>query len=98
MHEVHSDCLSMESSYPYGESKMTEPVIVPEPSTTSHFANLLGAVREVLVRSVARWRQWRWMGAATAAVATGTLLRICQLNVKPLHSDEGVNGFFLLGL
>ncbi len=77
---------------------MAEPVIVSESSTTSHFAGLLGAIRAVLARSVARWRQWRWMGAATAVVATGTLLRICQLNVKPLHSDEGVNGFFLLGL
>src|SRR5207244_1172772 len=98
MHEVHSDCSAVESSYPYGESKMAESVIVSEPSTTSHLVGLLSAIRAELARSVARWRQSQWMCAATAAVATGMLLRICQLNVKPLHSDEGVNGFFLLGL
>lgn len=73
---------------------MVEPVIVSKPSTSGQLAGLFCD----LAGSAARRRQRRWMGAATGVVATGTLLRICQLNLKPLHSDEGVNGFFLLGL
>jgi uncharacterized protein (TIGR03663 family) len=71
---------------------------VSKPSTSSQFADLLGGIRAELTRLFVCWRQWQWMCAVTAVLATGTLLRLCQLNLKPLHHDEGVNGFFLLSL
>ena len=41
-------------------------------------------------------RAWRIGCAVVLAVAA--LLRVLYLELKPLHHDEGVNGFFLLGL
>lgn len=41
-------------------------------------------------------RAWRIGCAVVFAVAA--LLRVLYLELKPLHHDEGVNGFFLLGL
>ncbi len=75
---------------------MAESLIVLRSSTTSR--SLPGSIRAQLAPSVTHWRQWRWMAAGTAVVAAGTLLRIYHLDLKPLHHDEGVNGFFLLGL
>src|SRR4051794_14175479 len=86
-----------ESWYPKGESKMATSDRL-EGLDNQTFPGLRGGIRAKLGRSVARWPRWRWMGAATAAVATGTLLRLCQLSLKPLHHDEGINGFFLLSL
>lgn len=42
-------------------------------------------------------RPW-WTAAATILIFLGILLRVYHLTLKPLHHDEGVNGFFLLGL
>ena len=42
-------------------------------------------------------RLW-WPFLASAILATATVLRIYELALKPLHNDEGVNGFFLLEL
>jgi uncharacterized protein (TIGR03663 family) len=39
-----------------------------------------------------------WMLAAASTVAVATALRSSFLSLKPLHNDEGVNGFFLLRL
>jgi Dolichyl-phosphate-mannose-protein mannosyltransferase len=77
---------------------MTEPVIISKASTNSPSAGLVGGIRARLARAVTSGRQWWWIGVATVAIAVGTLLRLYQLNLKPLHHDEGVNGFFLLGL
>jgi len=41
-------------------------------------------------------RAWRIAGASILAVAS--FLRLYELNLKPLHHDEGVNGLFLVGL
>jgi uncharacterized protein (TIGR03663 family) len=35
---------------------------------------------------------------AASGLATAVVLRVSYLTLKPLHHDEGVNGFFLLGL
>ncbi len=39
-----------------------------------------------------------WWAGALAVTSIGITLRICDLGLKPLHGDEGVNGLFLLGL
>lgn len=39
-----------------------------------------------------------WIYAAYLIVAVGAVLRMYDLALKPLHHDEGVNGFFLLDL
>ena len=39
------------------------------------------------------WRVCSW-----ATVTAGAILRLSQLSLKPLHHDEGVNGFFLVRL
>ena len=41
-------------------------------------------------------RAW-WVGCALV-LAVAAILRVLYLELKPLHHDEGVNGFFLLGL
>jgi uncharacterized protein (TIGR03663 family) len=41
-------------------------------------------------------RAW-WIGCAVVLLVAA-LFRVLDLEVKPLHHDEGVNGFFLLGL
>jgi uncharacterized protein (TIGR03663 family) len=77
---------------------MAEPVIIPKASTNSPSTGLVGGIRTRLARAVTRGHHWWWTGVSTAVLATGTLLRLYQLDLKPLHHDEGVNGFFLLGL
>src|SRR5438128_2317616 len=42
--------------------------------------------------------QRRWWITASIILALGTLLRVYELSLKPLHHDDAVNGFFLLGL
>lgn len=39
-----------------------------------------------------------WIYAAYLVVAVAAILRVYDLALKPLHHDEGVNGFFLLDL
>jgi uncharacterized protein (TIGR03663 family) len=39
-----------------------------------------------------------WIACSAAVLFVATLLRVVELELKPLHHDEGVNGFFLLGL
>ncbi|HEX8160452.1 MAG TPA: hypothetical protein VF538_01025 [Pyrinomonadaceae bacterium] len=39
-----------------------------------------------------------WRIGCAAVLAVAALLRAFSLELKPLHHDEGVNGFFLLGL
>jgi len=40
----------------------------------------------------------RWTYATYLVVAVAAILRLYDLTLKPLHHDEGVNGFFLLEL
>ena len=39
-----------------------------------------------------------WIGSCIAITALATVLRFADLALKPLHHDEGVNGFFLTNL
>ncbi|MCA1635911.1 MAG: TIGR03663 family protein [Acidobacteria bacterium] len=39
-----------------------------------------------------------WLYASLAILALATLLRLSALELKPMHHDEGVNGFFLTTL
>lgn len=39
-----------------------------------------------------------WMVAGACVLLVAALLRLYALELKPLHHDEGVNGFFLTGL
>src|SRR5689334_8278840 len=39
-----------------------------------------------------------WIGSCVAITALATVLRFADLALKPLHHDEGVNGFFLTNL
>ncbi len=39
-----------------------------------------------------------WLGCAAFVTLIATLLRFCELTLRPLHHDEGVNGFFLTNL
>lgn len=39
-----------------------------------------------------------WLGACAAVTTVGILLRFIALGLKPLHHDEGVNGWFLTNL
>jgi len=51
-----------------------------------------------MYRMKARGFEPYWWAAAVSVVSIGATLRIFDLGLKPLHADEGVNGFFLLGL
>ena len=44
------------------------------------------------------WPRWAGTAAFVAAVLVGGWLRLRVLDLKPLHSDEGVNGWFLMRL
>src|SRR5580765_8689316 len=39
-----------------------------------------------------------WLGSAGLITAIAAFLRFFWLDLKPLHHDEGVNGFFLTNL
>lgn len=39
-----------------------------------------------------------WRLASLAILLAAALLRLCELGLKPMHHDEGVNGFFLTNL
>jgi uncharacterized protein (TIGR03663 family) len=39
-----------------------------------------------------------WLACSATVLFVAALLRVVELELKPLHHDEGVNGFFLLGL
>src|SRR5690348_6426309 len=39
-----------------------------------------------------------WIGSCVAIAALAAVLRFADLALKPLHHDEGVNGFFLTNL
>src|SRR5438876_6135105 len=56
----------------------------------------IGADRE-FIRAETNWQR-RWSITASIILALGTLLRVYELSLKPLHHDEAVNGFFLLSL
>src|SRR5215470_11498170 len=43
-------------------------------------------------------RDWFWLIACTAITVLAAVLRFADLALKPLHHDEGVNGFFLTDL
>jgi uncharacterized protein (TIGR03663 family) len=51
------------------------------------------SLADELKLSPATWRVCSW-----ATVTAGAILRLSQLSLKPLHHDEGVNGFFLVRL
>src|SRR3982750_2217370 len=39
-----------------------------------------------------------WLGGCVLVTAVAAFLRFYELGLKPLHHDEGVNGFFLTNL
>src|SRR5215470_6837845 len=43
-------------------------------------------------------RDWFWLGTCAAITVLAAALRFTDLALKPLHHDEGVNGFFLTDL
>jgi uncharacterized protein (TIGR03663 family) len=43
-------------------------------------------------------RSWTWIGSCAAVTAIAAWLRFAALAMKPLHHDEGVNGYFLTTL
>ena len=45
-----------------------------------------------------RWHDLVWIVSCVAITAVATLLRFLYLTIKPLHHDEGVNGWFLTNL
>ncbi len=51
-----------------------------------------------MYRIKARGFEQLWWSAAVSVLSVGSVLRIFNLGLKPLHADEGVNGLFLLGL
>ena len=69
-----------------------------EPAVESRHTDIveIGASLE-FTRAKNNWQR-RWWITASIILALGTLLRIYELSLKPLHHDEAVNGFFLLGL
>jgi len=44
------------------------------------------------------WYRWLSIAVFAGALVVGGWLRFRQLDLKPLHSDEGVNGWFLMRL
>src|SRR5690242_14612813 len=44
------------------------------------------------------WMRWIGIAVFAAALVVGAWLRFRDLDLKPLHSDEGVNGWFLMRL
>src|SRR2546427_169674 len=69
-----------------------EPIIESRHSDTVKTAASLE-----FTRAENNWQR-RWSITASIILALGTLLRVYELSLKPLHHDEAVNGFFLLGL
>src|SRR6476620_4232780 len=41
---------------------------------------------------------WMWLASSALVVAAAAFMRFFWLTLKPLHHDEGVNGFFLTNL
>jgi predicted membrane-bound mannosyltransferase len=41
---------------------------------------------------------WLWWASVAGITAIAACLRFVALTLKPLHHDEGVNGFFLTDL
>lgn len=39
-----------------------------------------------------------WLAASVAILIEGALVRLYELELNPLHHDEGVNGYFFLRL
>jgi uncharacterized protein (TIGR03663 family) len=69
-----------------------------------HGKTLSAAKRQALIEPDAvEWEQesagdaggWAWTLASGAILLVGAFLRFYELALKPLHHDEGVNGFFL---
>jgi len=53
---------------------------------------------ETAAERLAEDGDWLWLGSCGAITAIATALRFIALELKPLHHDEGVNGFFLINL
>jgi uncharacterized protein (TIGR03663 family) len=43
-------------------------------------------------------RDWRWLAACSAILLIACFVRFYDLDLKPVHQDEGVNGYFLTRL
>ncbi|HEU4388952.1 MAG TPA: flippase activity-associated protein Agl23 [Blastocatellia bacterium] len=43
-------------------------------------------------------RNWQWLAASSAIALIAVVVRLYDLDLKPLHQDEGVNGYFLTRL
>lgn len=67
---------------------------------TSESANAAKASEPViaLAHTGSELSRRAWLIASGAILILATLLRVFELELKPLHHDEGVNGFFLLNL
>lgn len=46
----------------------------------------------------AKGRDWFWLASCAVITAIAAVLRFIALDLKPLHHDEGVNGYFLTTL
>jgi uncharacterized protein (TIGR03663 family) len=64
--------------------------------TTSAQQASAPALEHTYAASELSTRTWQLAGFLVVSVAT--LMRVCKLEMNPLHHDEGVNGFFLLNL
>jgi uncharacterized protein (TIGR03663 family) len=73
------------SPTPALEDPSLGPSVVP--SGTPSWIRLLNAQERVA-----------WIAACAAIILAGAILRLYNLELVPLHHDEGVNGFFLTGL
>ena len=63
-------------------------MIVEPPVASARSVNAAAAARD----AAADRRRWRWLAFGILALASG--LRLWQLDLRPPHFDEGVNGMF----
>lgn len=66
--------------------------------TDTRIGEKLPAATEAIAAKSEATESRAWIYAAYLIVAVGAVLRTYDLALKPLHHDEGVNGFFLLDL
>lgn len=77
--------------------RTTEPHSLPRDQPEHRrVADLPGGVGSV--PKTGHQKDTKWVVAASSVLAAAVFLRFYQLALRPLHHDEGVNGFFLLGL
>ena len=75
-------------------------------STKSRAHKAKGGVKNAAPPAIAQPEQWDapeissrlWLIASLSILAVAAFVRLYALDLKPLHHDEGVNGFFLTNL